>query len=441
MKDVINERIHLLPVFRRRLVEIPYGVSHPVWIEDSDFDIDHHLRIQTAAAPGGDRELGAIVSQVASRPLVRTRPLWEVTLVTGLAGDRLGFVAKIHHAIADGATAVAQLINVMDSALSPTETEQAPSEPWRPEPIPADMQLLKAAMRALARNLKMLPLLIWRTIVGYIELKKRRREGLEPATRPFSTNRFAFNASLTPRRDFAMTTLPLTEMRNIKRATNTTLNDVVLGVCGGAMRRYLAEQDAPLERSLTASVPVSTGDQARRRLQGNDVSSIFAPIGTDVEDPLERLRGIHTGMSNAKEALKTRGAEMHDWSEIYPPRPYAWVVRAYSKFHLADYHNPPINMVVSNVPGPRDPLYVDGARLDDIYSVGPILEGIGLNITVWSYLDHMNFSALACPDHGTDVWRICDFLHTAFEALHDAVESEHEARNTSTPDRGEPTVA
>jgi diacylglycerol O-acyltransferase len=170
---------------------------------------------------------------------------------------------------------------------------------------------------------------------------------------------------------------------------------------------------------LVAGVPVSTDDpDAIKRLGGNKVSNMFTTLATNVEDPIERLRAIHDVTSAAKEMHNILGADMlADWSEYTPPRPYAWFMRQYSRFGLAEKHRPPINLVVSNVPGPREPLYVAGARMEGIYSVGPILEGIGLNVTVWSYCDQLNVGVIACREHIADPHEITDGMADALEEL------------------------
>jgi diacylglycerol O-acyltransferase len=429
--EVLGERLHLLPPFRRRLVEVPGGLHHPLWVEDPDFDLAHHLHRAEIGAPGGLHQLGDLISDIASRQLDRRYPLWELWVVEGLEQGHLGFVAKIHHAAADGVAAAAMLANVLEAEADPggrpeAEADPGPvpplSQPWQPEPIPTAAERLVDAFRDLLRNIASLPGLLRRTTAGLAAVVRRRRSGALSPPLPFSTPRTSFNRALTPNRWFAMAALPLEEVKAIRRAFDVTINDVVLALCAGALRRYLDERGELPERPLLAGVPVSTGRvDDEQRLVGNRVSNLFTSLRTDIADPLERLRAIHDVTEAAKEVQNALGAEMLvDWSEITPPRLFSAWMRLYSRLKLADRHRPPINLVISNVPGPRQPLHIAGARLLDIYSMGPILEGIGLNITVWSYVDRLGFGLVSCRETMPDLWDLADHLHDALAELRKA---------------------
>lgn len=412
VREELATRLHLLPPFRRRLVEVPLGLHHPVWIEDPDFDLGWHVRRIGCPPPGGSREFDQVVSDIASVQLDRSRPLWEIWVVEGLEGGRVGFVAKIHHALADGVAAAALLANVM--TLSPEDIEPPPpTTPWVPEEVPSQTRLVADALRSIGRLLVALPALLGRTARGVGAVVRRRRTAAVSPPLPFSTPRTSFNTHLTRRRIFATTTLSLSDVRAVKDALGVTVNDVVLALSASSLRAYLDRRGQLPDRPLVAGVPVATG--SLDRLSGNKVSNMFTALRTDLADPIERLHAIHEVTTAAKEVNNLLGADMlADWNEWTPPRLYAWFWRQYSKRGLASRHRPPINLVVSNVPGPRDPLYVAGGKLVALYSVGPILEGIGLNITVWSYLDQLNVSAIACPERVPD-------LHEVVEGFHDAL--------------------
>jgi WS/DGAT/MGAT family acyltransferase len=213
--------------------------------------------------------------------------------------------------------------------------------------------------------------------------------------------------------------MSLAELRAVRAASGVTFNDVVLGVVAGALRSWLDERGEHPTSSLTAGVPVAT-DKAggEPRLTGNRVSNLFTSLCTDIDDPVERLHAIARVTAQAKAMQETLGLSMlEDWVQYTPPALFTGFMRAYSRLRGADRHAAPFNVVVSNVPGPRAPVSVGGARLTDLYSVGPILEGIGLNITVWSYLDRLNFSALACPDTLPDLPGLVRHLSPALAEL------------------------
>jgi diacylglycerol O-acyltransferase / wax synthase len=419
VKEVLAERLHLLPPFRRRLVEVPLALHHPLWIEDPDFDLDAHVRRVAVPAPGGPEQLDELVSSIASTPLDRRRPLWEIWVVEGLEGGHVGFVTKIHHCAADGVLAAQLLTQVVDP--SPELTEVPPSErPWVPEPPPSGLRLVLGALADLARVVARLPGLLGRTLSGFRAVSRRRRAGAPSPPLPFTAPSLSFNGSLTPHRWYVSTALSLDEVKAVKSALGATVNDVVLAVCAGALRRYLADRGEPVDRPLLVGVPVSTRTEDRGEL-ANSVSNLFASLPVDVDDPVERVRRIHDGMAGAKEQHNALGAEMlRDWSEVTPPRPFAAVVGAYSRLGLAERHRPPINLVISNVPGPPSVVYVAGARLEAIYSMGPILENIGLNITVWSYRGEMFFGLVGCKERNPDLRRLAGNLHDALDELRKA---------------------
>jgi WS/DGAT/MGAT family acyltransferase len=415
VREVLSERLHLLPPFRRRIIEIPWGLSHPVWIEDPDFDIGDHLRRITAPAPGGENELGAVVSEIAGTQLDRSRPLWEITVVEGLVDGNVGFVAKLHHAIADGAAAVWLLLNALPSDPLPPPP---PEHPWKPERIPSRRTLVLLALRAIARNLLLFPVVVWRAILGRVAVSRRRKGGAVLPPLPFKTPVTSFNTALTPNRIFASATVRLSDMKAVRQAFECSVNDVFLAMCAGALRRYIRERGELPDRPLVTCIPVATDRGGGPRFWGNRVATINTVLPLSIAEPVRRLRAIREVTEASKEELEARGLEMYQmWTELTPPRPSAWAVSQVSRYQLADRVRPPVNLVTSNVPGPPAPLHVLGASMVSIHSVGPILEGVGLNVTAWSYIDSVNFGLLACPENMPDLWSLAGHLPAALEEL------------------------
>lgn len=407
----LENRLDRLPPFRRRVVPVPLGLGHPVWIEDPDFDLRRHIQRRVLVPPGGDRELAALVADVAGRPLRRDRPLWEIVFVEGLAGNRLVAVAKVHHAVADGAASVALLLQALASHAD------ASTQPWRPEPVPSRSALLRMALAAHRRRLRRIPWLVSRSVTGLRQAAARRRvAGVRPPL-PLTGPRTPFNVSLSAERTFAMTTLPLEDLKVVRRAFETTLNDVFLAVCGGALRAYLLELGSLPGRPLVASVPVSMGPSSPRG-GGNHLDNLYVSIPTDEPDPVMRLRHISAVARGAKEVRAALGNQLfEERAEIVPPQLYSVVIRAWTRSRLADRVRPPVNVVLSNVPGPPERLHVGSANLEALYSVGPILEGIGCNITAWSYGPNLHVSVLGCPRSIPDPWPLADALHRSLEEL------------------------
>jgi len=415
--QVLSAQIGRLPPFRRRAVPVPLGLGHPVWIEDPDFDLRRHVDRKVLDQPGDDRQLGAAVAAFSGIPLVLDRPLWEMLVVEGLAGGRMAVVVKLHHAVADGSAAVALLQSVVQGTNLEASGEPV-NDPWRPEPIPGRRQLLKMAARDHLTRWKGLPRLLAQSVRGARASEARRRSSAVKPPLPLRhIPRTSFNVSLTPQRTFAMTNLPMEDFKAIRRGAGTTFNDVYLAVCAGALRRYLADRGELPDRPLVASVPVST-DPNVARMSGNRVDNLYVSIGTDIADPLRRLKHIHDVTTAAKDVRSLLGHDLLEQrADVVPPQLYRSTVRLWTRTRLANRVSPPLNLVLSNVAGPRERIFFGPIELEALYSVGPILEGIGLNITAWSYVDALGVSVLGCPESIPDPWLIIDALHDSLHEL------------------------
>ncbi len=418
MKAEIGARLPALEPLRRRVLDVPFGFHHPVWVDDPDLDLDHHVRRVVLPSPGTRRQLDEVVGRLAGVPLDRERPLWQLHVIEGLDDDRLAILAKVHHAVADGSAASALLASVM----SPSDRATAAPPDTRPRPsgrLPTRRELLARAFRDHLVQLVRLPGLLGRTLHRVVALVRHRMDSQVSTPVPIvSTPRTSFNTALSPGRSFASASLSLDEVREVKDAFGVTLNDVVLATVAGALRTYLLARDELPAKALVAGVPVGVDGDGDIRLGGNQVSTLFTTLATDVVDPVERLRAIHLVTAEAKTVQSLLGTDTFgSWVQYTPPRPYAWLMRLYSARRVADRHPPPINVVVSNVPGPKTPLHVAGAHLTELYSVGPVLEGIGLNITVWSYVDRLFIGVLACRDNVPDPSEIAEAMTVARREL------------------------
>lgn len=418
---IYEGRLHLAPPFRQRLAPVPFGLHHPLWIEDPDFDIHDHVRHTAIPAPGGPDELANLVSRLVALPLDRSRPLWEIWLIEGLEGGNVALLSKVHHAAIDGASGNELLVALLD--LSPEVAEHVPDDDWQPDRVPTGTELLTYAATSLARQPVRVAKAVARTATAAVEVRRMGQRSsasvLPPA--PFSAPRTSINTALTPRRSYAYTSLDLPTVKAVKHAIGCTVNDVVLGLCGTALHDHLVARGDELDGPLVAMVPVSVRSDDERDTMGNKVSSMLTSLATDVADPLERLQVIHEVMNEAKGQQQAIGADtLQQWSEFAAPAVLGRAARLYSRMKWADAHRPLFNVTISNVPGPPFPLFSAGARLLANYPVGPIFDGSGLNMTVMSYLDQLDFGLLACPDVVEDVWTIADGLHAALDELVEA---------------------
>jgi WS/DGAT/MGAT family acyltransferase len=442
VKEVLQQRLHLAPPYRRRLATVPLGLHHPVWIEDPDFDLGWHVRHVGVPSPGGRRELADLAANLVSLPLDRSRPLWEMWIIEGLEHGHVATLTKVHHAAIDGASGNELTVSLFD--LSPEVAEvPPPEEPWRPDRVPTDPELIGYALNSLARQPVRAVKTLRRTVATALNLRSANRQpDAAPPPAPFSAPRTAINAALTPHRSYAMTTLSLAEVKRVKNAFGVTVNDVVLALCAGTLRRYFDARGEQLERPLVAMVPVSVRAETEKAAMGNRVSSMLASLATDVDDPVERLAVIHEGMRQAKEQQQAIGADtLTDWAEFAAPAVFSRAVRLYSRTRMADRHRPIFNVTISNVPGPPFPLYSAGARLTANYPMGPIFDGGGLNMTVMSYQDNLDFGLLACPELVDDVWSIADGLGDALEELTKAAAATKPATNGAREKAASPAVS
>ena len=405
---MVEDRLDRLPVLRRRAVPVPYRLGHPVWVEDPGFDMKRQVHWRVASGDGSDRDLAAIVAEIAAVQLQRDRPLWDLTVVEGLEGGQVAFVMKLHHSLADGGAAVALLENafVLDDA-------DAYIEPAHPEPMPSDQVLVRQALAIGSRRALGVPRLLGRTAGGMMAAGRARRDLDTVPPAYFSGPRTSFNSSLVPERTFAMTGLGLQELLSARKAASATLNDVFLAVCGGALRRYLLRRGELPERGLVAGVPVATVP-SEVHYSGNHLDNLALPVGTDIADPVERVRHIHESMVAARRVREALGPDLFEArAALTPPMLYPVGIRLWARTRLADHTRPPINLIASNVRGPADLPTMDGARVTALYSMGPILEGIGLNITAWSFRDELDVSVMGTPGTLPDPWDLIGDLHSA----------------------------
>ena len=457
IRSLVAERVPLVPPFRMRMVEVPFGLQHPTLVEDPDFDLDYHVRRTSLPAPGGAAELADLVADVASRPLDRTRPLWEFHVVEGLAGGRIGIVAKVHHAIIDGVSGAEVLASFFDLSADPTprplfgatldtsaaapapeaddpgpvedQGDQAagfdapggppPGREWSPAALPGELDQLKRSLAGLPGQLDSLARSITRTVRTARAVSSRNRSvqgGLPPA--PFEAPATSINRAISPHRRVAFADLSLADVKQVASVFGATANDVVLSVTAGGLRALFAARGEEPETSLVALVPISVRTAAEQGALGNRVSGMLVSLATGVADPAARLRRIRDGVRAAKEQNADVDPDVFaSWAEAAFPAVATRLSRLVTNLRLFDHVAPPFNLVVSNVPGPDVPVYLAGARMESLHPLGPIMEGVGVNVTVFSYLDTVHVGVQACWDLVPDVSVLADAMEQSLDEL------------------------
>ena len=435
--ELVESRLHLLPPFRRRLVEIPFQLHHPLWIEDPDFDLEYHVRRAALPVPGSIAQVADFTAEQMARPLDRRRPLWEMYVVEGLEHGYIAVITKTHHAAIDGVSGAELLVNLLDLEASPPPTP-APTEPWRPDRVPTDWELVGHALGSLSRQPLAAAKAARRTVEAALTLRRRNRQpGVTPPPSFFTAPRTTLNGSITARRRVAFAEVSLDEVKMVKNALGGTVNDVVLALCAGSLRRYLMRRGELPDQSLVAMVPISVRTEAERGTMGNRVSSMLTSLATDLDDPVERLAAVREGTRRAKEQEQVIGAAaLTDWAEFAAPAVAARAARLLSNMRVFDRVRPLYNVTISNVPGPPFPLYSAGARLVAMYPLGPITDGVALNITVMSYLGSMCFGLVADREAVPDVWDLAHGVEEALDELKKAAD-----HTDATPKAAAPKVA
>jgi WS/DGAT/MGAT family acyltransferase len=420
IRDHIARRMHLAPVFSRKLGAMPLGVANPVWVHEGRVDLGYHFRRLTLLAPGSETQLEEAVARLHAGMLDRDRPLWQFTVIEGLKSGEVGFFAKIHHAALDGQGGIAVAQAMLDTDASPPRRPKGREAPAHLKPSTA--RLLGAALRntvaQYGKILKAVPAVVkaaGRT--GAIALASpqpgKRGSALGPHTK--------LNAPISAQRVFVALQIPLAEAKAIARHFEAKLNDVVLAICAGALRRYFAKDKAALAKAMIGAVPVSLrapGDAT----QANLVSMMLVSLATDVADPVKRMAAIVAASMRAKMLTGgMKGAIPTDMPSLGIPWLMAAVTPLFRKA-VASRRIPVVaNVAISNVPGPQVPLYLAGAELKAYYPVSIVTHGLGLNITIVSYNGTLDFGLVACRKAMPDLHKFAKHLESAHRELLDRV--------------------
>ncbi len=420
VREHLRSRLHLAPLLHQRLELMPLELGHPVWVEAGAVDLDWHVRGQHLKRPGAMQHLEAVVAELHAQALDRSRPLWQFTVIEGLAGGKVALYSKVHHAALDGAAGVQLAHAIMDLGPVPREV---PAPHLGRAHAPGRRKLLGelfsnsiAQYAKLARSMPDAVRAVADSARGLKDklghLGQLREQLLAPKTR--------FNTQISARRAFATLSLPLEQIKAVGAACSATVNDVLLATVSGALVHYLRRHKDLPKRSLVAAVPFSLRTEGDARMS-NQVTMLPASLATDARDPGTRLAAIHAGMGRLKSTTANfRQLIPTDFPSLGAPWLFGGLTQLFQRTRLADRLPLPANLVVSNVPGPPVPLYLAGARMVGYYPVSIVVHGLALNITVHSYDGRMDFGIVACADSMPDLPDFIDDLREAFDELRDA---------------------
>ena len=453
-KAMIASRLHIAPILKARLEKAPLDIDHPSWVEDDQFDIDRHIFRASLPAPRDRATLERIVGWMHAKLLNRARPLWEFYVFEGMKDNEIGLYSKMHHAAIDGGAGAALTSMIYDVTPVPRQIDPPTARKGAPEPrdiaanlidsyrqlwtqpfdasaAPKSLELprtgksdlgsvlfdnamfqIETAVKFAASVPTMLKSLS--DVVGKISDPKSRDSLASMASPPTILNK-----AISSERSFAGTSISLSRAKAVAKASGGKLNDVVLALSSGVLRRYLLSQGALPNKSLTAAVPISLREEGNAEAN-NQVFGMICSIATNIENPKERLEAIIAQSSKSKEMshpLRALMPQISNLSMLGAPIVVQILSLLYSRSNLSDVLPPAANVTVSNVPGPRQTLYAAGAELLHIFPVSISAHGLALNITVQSYRDQLDFGFIAGANIIPHVQVLCDMLPEEFEAL------------------------
>lgn len=427
-RDYLSARLHLAKPFRQRLVEAPLEIGYPVWVNDPEFNIENHLSFMALPKPGGYTELRNLASRLFSRQLDRSRPLWEAVIVEGLDGcedlpkGAFAMIVKVHHAAIDGVSGAELLVALFD--FIPQGRRMSTPPPFEPERIPTGVELLAKSTGNISpintplKLAKFLTKSVGKT-VGLAASSKYKKLKAPPF--PYTAPKTRFNVKVSPHRVFGGLRISLKRIKDIKNSfEGITVNDVILAVCSGALRRYLNEKDElPKKKSLIALAPISIRSKAQSGQGGNKISAMLVSLATHIDVPLARLQMIHESTVGSK--VYSGAMQAEQLMDFIPSSVAALAAKMYTQLEISELQRP-FNLVITNVPGPQIPLYMNGAQLISNYGFAPLLDGLGLLIALFSYNGMVSVGITTTREIMPDIDLFKQYILESLDELETAVE-------------------
>lgn len=412
--DMVRTRLHLVPRFRQKLAFVPFGVGRPLWVDDTHFNLEYHVRHTALPSPGDDVQFRRLVARVMSQQLDRTKPLWEIWFAEGLSGDRFGLISKTHHCLVDGVSGADIMSVLLDLGPEPQKVE---AQPFKADPEPTGDELLIDALRERLTSPAEIVRSIQSTVLDPAKLPNRLMQSAK-AIGAFVGGTLDFappssiNQPIGPHRRFESVLVDLNEVKRVKNALGGTVNDVVLAIVAGGLRLLLKGRGERLdELELRAMVPVSVRAEAERGALGNRVASMWVPLPVYEADPEKRLQIVHEVMKDLKSSGQAVGAQLlTSLGEYAPPTILAQASRLVSRQRA-------YNLVVTNVPGPQIPLYSMGRQMTEVYPVVPLIDNTGIGIALLSYNGTIGFGLNADYDTVPDIGVLAEGIEKSLAEL------------------------
>jgi WS/DGAT/MGAT family acyltransferase len=393
-KEIVASKLHLIPKFRKKLLNVPLNLDNPYWVDDPNFDIDLHINRLKLPDPANWKTLREMTSSIFSSPLDLRRPLWSIDFIEGLdevsqvPKGSIAIVSKIHHVMIDGSSGVGIMSILFDKSEDDKNKKPSKPKPYEPEPLPDEISLLIKSSYGFFKNPLKVPKLIGETAFSFIKgrMNSQLNSKKQYLKSSYTTPKTIFNESVSPKRTWGTAILSFDRINTLRKIMDVSINDLILSICAGAIRRYLEEREKLPVQPLVANVPISIRVKGEEQKMNNQISNMLVKIGTHIKNPIERLEFIQEQTSLGKSKHKAIGAKaLSKMADAVPFGLANLAAGLYSKYNIKEFHRPPFNVTITNVPGPQNPLYLKGHKIVGIFGLAPVLDGFGLIIATFSY--------------------------------------------------------
>jgi len=431
--SLVESRLKLSRVFRRRLVETLLDLTFPYWIRDPEFDLHKHLPSIRLPEPGGMTELMQLAAKTWSQVLDREQPLWDITFVTdvnnisGISRDSFALITRVHHAAVDGKASTEMMTALLD--MTPEPRKVGGADHWEPEALPSALGVIGRSWSRVGHKAVDLVGFVGKTAVDSVKLSgDKQLRKIDPPPRLLSAPLSIFNQQIDSPRTFWGKNFEFERIRAIRKAVpGVTVNDVVLAICAGGLRKYLASRGGLPTKPLVAMAPISV--RGEEEGVGNQVSAMLVSLATDIDDPLTRL--VHIRANTQKSKVHANALPANKITEFLPSETLAAAARVYTRTRLGGHHRPFFNVTITNVPGPPVPMYAAGARVHSAFGMAPILDGLGLILVVVSYYGRISVGISSCEHIVPDPDNMAECFAGSLDELELAISKADPARLVS----------
>ncbi len=437
-RSIVQSKMHMIPKFRQRLMNVPMNLDYPYWVNDPNFDIDLHLTRIKLPDPANWKTLRKMTSTIFSAPLDLRRPLWSVHFIEGIdeiaqvPKGSVAILSKVHHVMIDGSSGVSLMGVLFDKEEGVKADKMKKPVKYEPDPLPDDLSLLLKSGYGFIKNPLKIPKTIAETAYAFMKNKASKTLSIQ---KEFTTARYPvpitiFNGSISARRTWGTAILSFDRVNSLRKKSGGSVNDIIVAICAGAIRKYLLEKEKLPLQPLVANVPISIRSE-NDTSTGNKIANMMIQLATHIEDPLERLEYIMEQTMLGKSRHKTMGAKtLSKMADAVPFGLANLAAGLYSKYNIKDLHRPPFNVTITNVPGPRSLLYLNGHKVVSMFGLTPVVDGFGLIIAAFSYNGQLTITATSDAKTMPDADKFARYLRDAANELELLVKETKKSQNT-----------